>query len=121
MATSKIKTTKAKELTIAERLELGAQQYKSFKAKQKAVPNYAARMKKADEEIDLWIQITLMRERAGMTQIDVAKRLGMTQSAISQLEKVGHEGYTVSTLRKLAEATDHRLVIKFEPKQHQHA
>ena len=121
--TTKKETTKTKrvKLTLQQRVELGTQAWDEFVAEQKARPHYEARMKKAGQELDLWIEITLMRERAGMTQIDVAKKLGLSQSTIAKLESKGHGGYTVDTLWKLAEATNHHLIIKFEPNnQHTH-
>ena len=121
--TTKKETTKTKRvtLTLQQRVELGAHAWDEFVAEQKTRPHYEARMKKAGHELDLWIEITLMRERAGMTQIDVAKRLGLSQSTIAKLESKGHGGYTIDTLWKLAEATNHHLIIKFEPNnQHAH-
>ena len=109
------KTGKIKKLTIEERIELGAQDWKDFQAKQRTQPDYEARMQEAREEIELWEQITLLREQSGLTQGALAKSLGVSQSAIAHLEKAGHEGYTLSTLRKVAHATNHRLHVRFEP------
>ena len=108
------------KLTLEQRLELGAQDYKDFEAKLRAYPDFEERMKEANEELDLWIQIYQMREAAGMTQINVAKKLGLSQSQVAKLESSTHGGYTVDTLRKLAEATDHHLVIRFEPNNRMH-
>jgi len=55
------------------------------------------------------------REKAGMTQADVAKRMGTKTPAIARLERsliTGLHSPSVSTLRKYAEAVNCRLDIK---------
>jgi ribosome-binding protein aMBF1 (putative translation factor) len=52
------------------------------------------------------------RVKKGITQKELAKRMGTTQSAISRLE-AGNVSPTISFLQKLAEATDSRLDIRF--------
>ena len=113
-AKAKVLPAKRKRLTTQERIELGAQDFNDFKAEVKSRPNFEARMQQAQEEIELWEQITLIRERAGLTQTELAQSLGISQAVISRLEKSGHEGYIIATLRKLAQAI-HHLIIRFEP------
>lgn len=52
------------------------------------------------------------RIKKSLTQKQLAKKMGTTQSAISRLEK-GNVSPTVDFLKKLAEATDSRLDIRF--------
>jgi transcriptional regulator with XRE-family HTH domain len=54
------------------------------------------------------------RERAGITQEELAKRIGTKQPAISRLERGGFGKATVETLQKIAEALDAKLVIRME-------
>ena len=49
----------------------------------------------------------------GLTQAQLAKRVGTSHSAISRIES-GHHAASPETLRKLATALDMRLVIGFE-------
>lgn len=51
--------------------------------------------------------------RAHLTQSDVAKRMGTTQSVIARLES-GRNSITLKTLGKYAEATDSHLSIKLK-------
>jgi transcriptional regulator with XRE-family HTH domain len=71
-----------------------------------------------DTEYELLESIIEARERAGITQDELAKKIGTKQSAISRLEHGGFSKATVETLHKIAEALDAKLVIKMESKNH---
>lgn len=53
---------------------------------------------------DLWLQLVEARQAAGLTQAEVAKRLGVTQSQVARIEKRGYDAYTLTTLRKYVKA-----------------
>jgi transcriptional regulator with XRE-family HTH domain len=57
------------------------------------------------------LTIRRARARAGLTQAQLAQRLGTTQSAIARLERPGANP-TVSTLADALHATGHRLDIR---------
>lgn len=52
------------------------------------------------------------RIRAGLTQENVATRMGTTKSAVSRLESAGRHSPSVSTLRKYAHAVGCELEIR---------
>jgi predicted nucleotidyltransferase/DNA-binding XRE family transcriptional regulator len=54
------------------------------------------------------------RRRAGLSQIDLAARAGVTQSVISAYES-GHRQPAIPTLTALIEATGHELVLSLRP------
>lgn len=56
-----------------------------------------------------------LRERVGLTQAQLAKRIGTAQSTIARLEDTDYEGYSLPTLQRIADALECRLVVKFEP------
>lgn len=60
-------------------------------------------------------QIKTLREQRGLTQTKLAQLAGMKQERISALENVDYDAWTVSTLRKLAEAFDTGLQVSFVP------
>lgn len=60
-------------------------------------------------------QIKVLREQRGLTQAALAERAGMKQERVCALENVDYEGWTVKTLRKLAEAFDVHLKVAFVP------
>lgn len=59
-------------------------------------------------------QIKANRERRGWTQEQLAALTGMKQSRISSLENVNYESWSIKTLRRIAEAFDVVLVVRFE-------
>jgi DNA-binding XRE family transcriptional regulator len=63
------------------------------------------------EEFDLAHELIAARSRAGLTQDELAKRMGTTQSAIARLES-GARMPSVTTLLKFAQATRSRPIIK---------
>jgi len=69
-----------------------------------------------DAEFELLQSMIEARERAGLTQEELAKKIGTKQPALSRLERGGFNKATVETLSKIAKALDTRLVIKFQHK-----
>jgi transcriptional regulator with XRE-family HTH domain len=61
-----------------------------------------------------------LRAHAGETQKQLAKRLKMTESMISRLERGDHVP-SVKTLCRVADAFGRRLEIVFHEHQHEHA
>src|SRR5205807_10266300 len=54
------------------------------------------------------------RKRAGLSQMELAARAGITQSVISAYES-GHRQPAIPTLMTLIEATGHELVLSLQP------
>lgn len=65
------------------------------------------------DEFALAAQVIEARARAGLTQIELAERMGTSQSAVARLES-GKARPSVATLEKLAEATGSKLRIALE-------
>ena len=60
-----------------------------------------------DEEAakgELWLQLVEARMAAGLTQMELARRLGVTQSQVARIEKRGYDAYTLKTLRRYVDA-----------------
>jgi ribosome-binding protein aMBF1 (putative translation factor) len=56
--------------------------------------------------------ILAAREKSGLTQADLAKLVGTTQSVISRLEDADYDGHSLSMLRRIAEAMNHRVEVR---------
>ncbi len=56
--------------------------------------------------------ILAAREKAGLTQTQLAKLVGTTQSVISRLEHADYAGHSLSMLRRIAEALNHRVEVR---------
>ncbi len=59
-------------------------------------------------------QIKANREDREWTQAQFADRAGMQQQRICLMENVNYQRFTLSTLRRLAEALDLTLAVRFE-------
>ena len=56
-----------------------------------------------------------LRTKAGLTQQELAVRVGTSKSAISRLEDADYEGHSLSILKRIAGALDKRVEIRFMP------
>jgi ribosome-binding protein aMBF1 (putative translation factor) len=63
------------------------------------------------DEFDLARELIAARVRVGLTQAEVAARMGTTQSVVARLES-GAQMPSVNTLLKFAKATRSRPIIK---------
>ena len=57
-----------------------------------------------------------MRTAAGLTQRELAKRVGTTASVICRLEASDYEGHTLAMLSRIAGALDRRIELHAVPK-----
>jgi transcriptional regulator with XRE-family HTH domain len=76
--------------------------------------DFAERFKQAGEAWDVSLQIARLRERAGLSQGDLATRLKTTQQQISRLESPGYEGHSLSMLRRVARVLNAQVRVIFE-------
>ena len=54
-----------------------------------------------------------LRTQAGLSQRELAKRVGTTASVICRLEDADYEGHSLAMLRRIAAAFGRRLEIRF--------
>jgi ribosome-binding protein aMBF1 (putative translation factor) len=79
-------------------------------------PAFKKAWRDLDGEFEILESIIEARELAGLTQEELAKKIGTKQPALSRLERGGFQKANVETLRKIANALNVKLVIKFQPK-----
>ncbi len=53
------------------------------------------------------------RKEAGLTQSELAKLVGTTQSVISQLEDADYEGHSLTMLNRIAAALQKQVEVRF--------
>ena len=63
-------------------------------------------------------QICTLREKAGLSQRELARLVGTTASVICRLEDADYEGHSLAMLRRIAGALDKRVEIRFVSAQH---
>lgn len=57
-------------------------------------------------------EIRQLRTARGLTQKQLAEKVGTTQSVIARLEDADYAGHSLRMLRRIAEALDARLVVR---------
>ena len=77
-------------------------------------PAYRKEYEALGGEFSLILAVAKARQRAGLSQVQLAKRMKTTQSTIARLES-GRGLPSTRTLSRFAKATGHRLKISFEP------
>jgi ribosome-binding protein aMBF1 (putative translation factor) len=60
-------------------------------------------------------EIYALRTRAGLTQKQLAKMVGTTDSVISRLEDADYAGHSLKMLQRISAALDRRIEIHFVP------
>jgi transcriptional regulator with XRE-family HTH domain len=78
--------------------------------------SFAERFKKAGEAWEVAIRLASLRENTGLSQKELAKRVGTSQQQISRLESPSYEGHSLSMLRRVADALGAIVHVEIEPK-----
>ena len=78
-------------------------------------PERIAEYEQAAADVDIARAIYDIRAQAGLTQRQLAKKVGTTASAICRLEDADYEGHSLAMLRRIAEALGKRIEIRFLP------
>ncbi len=74
-------------------------------------PKFRKAFRKEYEKLSIGEQLLLLRIGAGMTQAEVARKVGTTASAISRYENAEYDRYELQTLRKIVEGCGGTLHI----------
>ena len=69
----------------------------------------------ANREVAL--RIFELRQSSGLSQAELARRVGTTQSVISRLEDADYEGHSLAMLNRIAAAVERRVDIRFLPRK----
>jgi transcriptional regulator with XRE-family HTH domain len=76
-------------------------------------PKAAAMLEEVRAEAEVARSIYRIRTDAGLTQQDLATRIGTTASVISRLEDADYSGHSLAMLRRIAAALGRRVEIRF--------
>jgi DNA-binding XRE family transcriptional regulator len=64
-------------------------------------------------------QIFNLRQKAGLTQRQLARLVGTTASVICRLEDADYDGHSLGMLRRIAAVLNRRVEIRFVPARRQ--
>lgn len=76
-------------------------------------PEFKAEYEKMQPRFEAVVALIEARNKKGLTQVALAKKINTKQSAIARLES-GNANPSIGFLQKLAEALGKKLVIRFE-------
>jgi DNA-binding XRE family transcriptional regulator len=65
--------------------------------------------------LDVARKIYELRIKAKVSQAELARKVGTTQSVISRLEDADYDGHSLAMLRRIASALEKRVEIRFRP------
>jgi DNA-binding XRE family transcriptional regulator len=82
----------------------GQRRYDEYWAKQMADPEFRHVYQEEAQKKELWFALVEARQAAGLTQAEVASRLGVSQAQVARIEKRGYDSYTLNTLRRYVSA-----------------
>jgi len=90
-----------------------ATSFRDLKAELLANPEVRAAYDETAPEYEIARAIIAARQRAGLSQVELAERMRTQQSFVARLEG-GHTMPSTNTLKKVAAATGTRMHIEFE-------
>ena len=76
-------------------------------------PERVAAYERAVADAHVARQIYLLRTEAGLTQRELAARVGTTASVICRLEDADYDGHSLAMLRRVAAAVGKRVEVRF--------
>lgn len=88
---------------------------KTIKATMLADPKTRAEYDALADEFEMARELIAARTKAGMTQDEVAQRMGTTQSVVARLES-GKRMPSLRTVQRYAQAIGARAVVRLESK-----
>jgi DNA-binding XRE family transcriptional regulator len=78
-------------------------------------PERIAQLEKAREDDEVARQLLTLRQRARLTQRQLASLVGTSSSVISRLEDADYDGHSMAMLRRIAAALNQRVELRFVP------
>src|SRR3984885_6075645 len=76
-------------------------------------PEMADLLEQKRANLDIARKIYELRTKARLSQAELAKKVGTTQSVISRLEDADYDGHSLAILRRIASALEKRVEIRF--------
>lgn len=83
-------------------------------------PRYRKEYEALEDEFAVAKAVIAARNRAGLTQTELARKMGTTQPVVARMEG-GRIQPSLRTLQRLAHATGSKLMIRFEPSREERA
>src|SRR5438309_6001350 len=95
----------------------GRRLYEQERARRMAEPAYRAVYEEEAAKKELWLQLVEARQAVGLSQRELAKRLGVSQPQVARIEKRGYDAYTLNSLRRYVEALGEGFSLEVKVRQ----
>lgn len=82
----------------------GQRAYRDYWDRQFSDPEFRAIYEEESAKKELWLQLVEARQAAGLTQAELAARIGVSQAQVARIEKRVYDAYTHTTLRRFVAA-----------------
>ena len=92
-------------------IQAGEQAYQEWQQALLASSEAKALYEEEAAKKELWLQLVEARQAAGLTQAELARRLGVSQAQVARIEKCGYDAYTLNTLRRYVQALGRTLEV----------
>jgi DNA-binding XRE family transcriptional regulator len=93
-------------LSARDPIDAGQASYQEWRDSLRANPEYQAIYDEEAARSALWLQLVEARQAAGLTQADVAKRLGVSLAQVARIERRGYDVCSLNTLRRYLAALE---------------
>ena len=98
-------------------IEEGQQAYQEWRDSLLANPESRATYEEEAAKKELWLQLVEARQKAGLTQVELAKRLGVSQAQVARMEKRGYDAYALNSLRRYVQALGEEFSLEIAVRQ----
>lgn len=95
----------------------GRASFERWREELRANPEYQAIYEEKAAKKELWLQLVEARMSAGLTQHELAQRLGVSQAQVARIEKRGYDAYTLNTLRRYVDALGEGFQLEVKVRQ----
>ncbi len=99
----------------------GQKAYEDYWDRQMADPEFRDAYEEESAKKELWLQLVEARQEAGLTQTELAERLGVSQAQVARIEKRGYDTYTLTTLRRYVDALGEGFSIEVRVRHQERA
>lgn len=103
--------------TRRDLIKEGEQDYQEWRASLLDTPVKRALYEEIAAKSDLWLQLVEARQAAGLTQAEMATRMGVSQAQVARIEKRGYDAYTLTTLRRYVQALGEGFSLEVRVRQ----
>jgi DNA-binding XRE family transcriptional regulator len=94
-----------------------ASNFDLYLAEQLQDADFAAKFTEAGEAWDIALKLASLRKASGLSQKELARRVGTSQQQISRLESPSYEGHSLSMLRRVADVLGANIQVEIQPKK----